>query len=137
MRFSIGVVFCLGLAIAVWLAGACADFQRGPAADAAVEAPLVDDPVFENDVYPILQTRCEDCHSAGKAASFTRYILTGNAKMDRAMVVNLVTPGNPDTSLLLQRATNTIPHTGGERLFPGDPEYTTVRDWIANLPASP
>jgi hypothetical protein len=137
MRFSIAAAFLLGLGIAVGLAGACADFRRGPAADAAIEAPLVDDPVFENDVYPILQTRCEDCHSAGKMAQSTQYVLTGNAKADRAMVVALVSPTDPDNSVLLRRATNTTPHTGGERIFRGDTEYATIRDWIASLPANP
>ena len=129
MRFEI--VF--GLLCATLIGGSCADFRRGRAADGAVS---VDDPVFENDVDPILQTRCEDCHSQGREAGFSRYVLTKNAKADRAMVVALVSPGDPDNSLLLQRGLGDQ-HPGGQRLTPGDPEEETIRNWIANLPAAP
>ena len=119
----------LGLVLVVSLAGACADFHRGPASDAA----LVDDPVFENDVYPILQSRCGDCHSPGGEAQASRFVLTGNAKADRAVVVMLVSPTDPDYSQLLLRATNAVAHTGGERLARDDPDYATIRSWIASL----
>ena len=46
MRFEI----IFGLLCATLMGGSCADFRRGRAADGAVP---VDDPVFENDVYPI------------------------------------------------------------------------------------
>ena len=68
------------------LAGACADFHRGPVGDAAP----IDDPVFEQDVYPILLDKCQLCHSTGNQAQASRLLLTGNAKPDRAMVVSLM-----------------------------------------------
>lgn len=122
-----------GLLLATLLGGSCADFGRGPAADGAT---LVDDPVFENDVYPILEVRCEDCHSQGREAARSRFFLTKNAKEDRAMVVLLVSPGDPDKSLLLQRGLG-YQHIGGQRLTPGDPEEQTIRSWIASLPSAP
>jgi len=127
---------CLGLLAVALLGGACADFRRGPASDAAAETAPSDDPLFENDVYPILQIRCQDCHAPGKEAGLTRLVLTGNAKADRAMVVALVYPDYPDGSLLLQRAAGNQ-HSGGQRLTPDDPEYLTIRNWIASLPRSP
>jgi len=113
---------------------ACADFHRGSAPDGS--APLVDDTVFENDVYPILQTNCAFCHSLAGPAGSSQYVLTGNAKADRAMVVKLVSPGNPDDSLLLQRASGNS-HEGGQVLPADGPEYATVRAWIASLPPAP
>jgi hypothetical protein len=92
--------------------------------------------VFEKEVYPILQTRCEDCHSQGREAARSRFLITGNAKADRAMVVSLVLPGDPDNSLLLQRGLG-YQHIGGQRLTPGDPEEETIRNWIASLPSPP
>ena len=124
----------MGLLSATLLVGACADFRRGSAADAAIEAALVDDPVFETDVYPILQSRCEDCHSKGREAELTRFVMTGKAKVDRAVVVTLVSPDNPDGSLLLWRASGNQ-HTGGVRI--AEDEYPIIRSWIASLPAGP
>ena len=127
----------LGLLSATLLGGACADFRRGPAADASVdgtsEKALVDDPVFENDVYPILQSRCQSCHSKGGAGEYTWFLMTGDAKADRAMVVVMVSPSFPEGSLLLLRATG-YDHLGGQFLSVNDPEYATIRDWIVGLP---
>ena len=134
MRFS---RLSVGLVSVTLLAGACADFRRGPAPDASPDgAVLVDDPVFENDVYPILQSDCQSCHSQGNWAGTTRFVLTGNAKADRAMVVALVYPDYPDGSLLLQRATGNQ-HGGGTVIAVDSPEYATIRDWIASLPSAP
>ena len=40
-------------------------------------------------------------------------------------------PASPDRSLLLQKATNSMPHGGGNRLAPGSHEYRLLRRWIA------
>ena len=129
----------LGLLSATLLGGACADFGRGPMPDASVdrasERGVVDDPVFENDVYPILQTRCQSCHSKGGDGEYTQYVLIGNAKAERAMVVALVSPNFPEGSLLLLRATG-YDHLGGQLLSVNDPEYAIIEDWIASLPSA-
>ena len=111
----------------------CADLRRGPASDEATSPG--DDPVFENNVYPILQSRCQDCHSKGGDGEYTPFVLTGNAKADRAMVVALVSPSFPQGSLLLLRATG-YDHLGGQLLALDDPDYPTIEDWIASLPRS-
>lgn len=125
---------------AILLVGACADFHRGPPPDASPDGPaLVNDSVFENDVYPILQSRCQYCHSPGSGsdAQYTRYVLTGNARADRAMVVALVLPDDPDNSPLLQRAIGNDAHGGGQILTVDSPEYVTIHNWAASLPSAP
>ncbi|HEX5447478.1 MAG TPA: DUF1549 and DUF1553 domain-containing protein [Pirellulales bacterium] len=48
-----------------------------------------------------------------------------------------VFPASPDDSLLLQKATNTLPHGGGERLDRQSEPYQLLRRWIAQgLPRS-
>jgi len=129
-----GVLLCL--LSAILLAGACADFGRGPPPDASPDGPS-DLPVFENDVYPVLQSHCENCHSQDSQAGNTRFVMTGNAKADRAMVVALVLPDDPDNSPLLQRAIGNGAHGGGSVLGVDSPEYATIRAWIASLPPAP
>jgi hypothetical protein len=63
--------------------------------------------------------------------------MTGNAKADRAMVVALVLPDDPDNSPLLQRAIGNGAHGGGSVLGVDSPEYATIRAWIASLPPTP
>jgi hypothetical protein len=112
--------------------GACADFHRGPAADAAPDAlVLVDDPVFES-IHPFLMNMCMQCHSKGNEAEKSRYVLTSDAKADRPMVVALVNPADPESSLLLQRGRGED-HKDGTHLPPDGIEYPQVRDWIAGL----
>jgi hypothetical protein len=123
--------------LAICLCGlGCADFHRGPAPrDAAPDTggTLVADPTFEMDVYRILQSRCEDCHQAGGMGEYTRLVLTGNARLDRAMVVALVVPGDPSASLLLIRASGES-HTGGAVLAPDSQDYATIANWISLMP---
>jgi hypothetical protein len=125
----------IGLLAAGFCAAGCADFTRGPAADAAADAVPVDDTLFETYVYPILQADCQSCHSQGEQAGASRLALTGNAKADRAGVVALVYPDYPEGSLLLQRATGNG-HSGGVIFGPDSDEYFTLRNWIMTLPAT-
>ncbi len=112
----------------------CADFHRGPAPrDGGTDGSEVEDLAFEQLVYPILERDCGDCHSASGEASSTSFVLMGNARSDRAMVVALVTPGNPGDSRLLMKATGDS-HTGGQRFVTDSPEYQTIADWILGLP---
>jgi hypothetical protein len=123
----------LGLLCALLSPGACADFHRGAAPDAAPDAPpLVDDPTFENNVHPLLLNMCLQCHSPGNQAQNTRYKLTQNAKADRPMVIELVDVVDPESSVLLRKGRGES-HEGGVRLPADGLEYPTVRDWIAGL----
>ena len=119
------------------VAAGCADFRRGPAPtdggqDATDDTTLLADFAFETAVYPILQRRCQDCHSVGRIGEYTGLVLTGNARMDRAMVIALVVPGDPTASLLLRRATGER-HTGQDVLTQDTPEYDTIASWISGL----
>lgn len=40
-------------------------------------------------------------------------------------------PASPDRSLLLQKAVNSVPHGGGQRMDPDSHEYRLTRRWIA------
>lgn len=145
MRFSGNLTRLVVLAFGV-VAGGCADFHRGPAPiDSGAEdatgtdatsttddITLVADFAFETAVYPILQRRCQDCHSVGRIGEFTGLVLTGNARMDRAMVLALVVPGDPDASLLLRKATGER-HTGQDVLTRDTLEYDTIASWLDGL----
>jgi hypothetical protein len=122
-----------------WASLRCADFHRGPrpidgGAGKDVTSASVNDLMFEAEVYPILLLQCADCHAVGKEAETSRLVLTGNARLDRPMVVSLVTPGDPDSSELLINGAGGNAHEGDIRLPAGTPEYVKVADWIWMLP---
>jgi hypothetical protein len=103
--FALAFLTVAGLA---WASASCADFHRGPAPlDAAsgadASAAPVADLMFETQVYPILQTRCEDCHSAGREAASSKLVLGGYAR------------------------------AGDVRLPTDSSEYQTVFNWISML----
>ena len=50
----------------------------------------------------------------------------------RSLVV-LVDREHPDSSLLLNKPTNRMPHAGGERIKPGSAEEAVLKTWIARL----
>ncbi len=133
MPFRRGLATVLLLALP---ALGCADFHRGPAAPdggQGSDAALVVDFTFETQVYPLLQMDCQQCHAVGREARGSQLLLSGNARLDRAMVVALVDPGVPDQSLLLIRATGES-HPGGTAIAPETDAYVTIADWIAQLP---
>lgn len=136
MRFD-GRPALLCLAGLVLSGLACADFQRGPAPrDATPDGPdagLVADATFEVEVYPILENHCGGCHASTGEGAYTALVLTGNARLDRAMVLALVVPGDPADSLLLRRASGES-HTGGEVLSQDSADYASIASWISGLP---
>jgi hypothetical protein len=131
MRSSVSVV----LAAAVLALAGCADFHRGPApldGGGNGDGAQVADLAFEKLVYPIMEMDCVDCHSASGEASNSSFVLTGDAQLDRAVVVALVTPGNPTNSRLLIQATS-VSHEGGVRFTNDSVEYQTIAAWIQGL----
>jgi len=111
----------------------CADFERGPAADAGPEAAVsVGDgggTGFAGKVAPVLSANCERCHRPGGAASSSRLVLTGDATHDRLTVMALVSTTSPASSPLLVKSTGQG-HGGGAVLRPDSAEYKTILDWI-------
>ncbi|MDX2021395.1 MAG: hypothetical protein SF187_14230 [Deltaproteobacteria bacterium] len=82
---------------------------------------------FADVVHPVLHSKCSTCHSAAGMAARTRFVLTGDIKADYAGVAVLVTPGAPDQSLLLQKAS-------GQAHLPvlpkGTEAFIAVAAWI-------
>jgi len=118
----------VSIAVAVLALASCADFHRGPA---PVDGGQSGDE-FEKLVYPILEMDCVDCHSASGEASNSSFVLTGDAELDRVVVVALVTPGDPTNSRLLIQATS-VSHEGGVRFTNDSVEYQTIAAWIQGL----
>ena len=95
---------------------------------------------FRKDIMPILfRAGCNAgaCHGAAKGKDGFMLSLFGyDAKGDYYRIVNemvgrRINYAVPEQSLLLTKATGSVPHTGGE-LFTKDSEYyKTIRDWIA------
>src|SRR5438445_7910249 len=54
-----------------------------------------------------------------------------HAALTRDALGRRVDPLHPADSLLLQKATATLPHEGGRRVEPASAEYALLRDWIA------
>ncbi len=95
---------------------------------------------FVRDVMPVLsRAGCNagTCHGAAKGKAGFKLSLRGNDPVFdyRAFTddhagrrVNLAAP---EDSLMLLKATATVPHMGGQAIRPGSPDYEIVRRWIA------
>jgi WD40 repeat protein len=115
----------------------------GPAATVPVRvegvagAPHVD---FMRDVNPVLsRLGCNQgtCHGAAKGKNGFKLSLRG---YDPVFDVRAFTDehgsrrvnvASPDDSLMLLKASATVPHVGGLLTKPDDPAYQTIRRWIA------
>jgi hypothetical protein len=93
----------------------------GPSADAVS---------FRQDVHPLLQSACSDCHSDQGEAGTTLLVFTAAAADDHGAVAELVNIQSPEQSYLLTKATNTQIHMGGVTLDPASASYDTVVGWI-------
>ena len=100
-------------------------FALNPVLDAKVD--------FENDVLPLLQDYCMDCHGPEKQKSGFRidrrvHLLKGGDSGLLAMV-----PGKPEESYLMEVIQSDDPEISmppkGDRLF--EDEIEILRDWIA------
>jgi mono/diheme cytochrome c family protein len=105
-----------------------------PAATAPVAAPA--GPTFATAVHPVLMSVCAACHRAGGPAGMTRFLLSGDAARDDAVVRALVDPRAPESSILLTKASGQM-HAGGAPLPAGDPRRAAIVAWIARLAAPP
>lgn len=95
---------------------------------------------FRTTLYPILEkANCRACHNADGVASATRlHFPQADADADKIAafgnsLVVLIDRQNLDKSLLLQKPTARIPHTGGERIRPNSTEEAVLKAWIAKL----
>jgi hypothetical protein len=108
-----------------------------------VEATAMDTTLpinFPNQVVPIFtKIGCNSggCHGKASGQNGFKLSLLGfepevdyNALVKEARGRRLF-PASPENSLLLLKATGTMPHGGGRKMEPGSEEYKIVRRWIA------
>lgn len=95
---------------------------------------------FRTTLYPVLEkANCRACHNNEGVASATRlHFPEADAPASKVeafgnSLVVLVDREHPGSSLLFQKPTARIPHTGGQRIKPGSPEETILKAWIARL----
>ncbi|WP_315852082.1 DUF1549 and DUF1553 domain-containing protein [Tautonia rosea] len=102
---------------------------------------------FERDVMPML-TRfgCNSgpCHGKQRGQNGFQLSLLGfDPNFDHAAITKeargrRVFPAAPEQSLLLMKATATLPHGGGKPIEAGSEEYEVLRQWIAEgMPRDP
>ncbi len=96
---------------------------------------------FQNDVLPILtRAGCMAgaCHAKSDGQNgFQLSIFSHNPDADYREIVwdargRRIFPADPDNSLILLKATNTIPHEGEKRFEVDSEFYRTIRKWIAD-----
>ncbi len=95
---------------------------------------------FGSGLYQVMQNAgCPLCHNPNGVASATRiHFPEADASPEkieafgRSLVV-VVDRNNPEASLLLNKPTARIPHTGGERIKPGSPEEAVLKAWVNRL----
>ena len=95
---------------------------------------------FDTEVVPILMRYgCNSggCHGASRGKQGFRLSLFGfdpdidHFRLTREFVNRRINLADPDDSLLLKKAANTVPHGGGRRLTPDDANHARLRQWIA------
>jgi hypothetical protein len=95
---------------------------------------------FVSTLYPIMERAgCRNCHNVDGVASATRlHFPDEDAPLSRVEVfgrslVDLVSPQDPEQSLLFLKPTARVAHTGGQRIKPGSPEEAVLKQWIDYL----
>ena len=97
-------------------------------------------PSFRNQVQPILaRYGCSTgaCHGAAAGQGGFKLSLLGYDGVGDHLAITHAANGrriaieDPARSLLLLKATKTVPHKGGEKIIQGSPEYQVLADWVA------
>jgi len=101
---------------------------------------VVSSPSFQNEVVPVLMRYgCSSggCHGATRGKDGFRLSLFGydpNAdhfRLTREFVNRRVNVALPQDSLLLKKSAGIVPHGGGKKLIPADPNFDLLTQWIA------
>jgi hypothetical protein len=99
-------------------------------------------PPFATRLYPVFENvGCKSCHHAEGVASGTRLRFPAEGASIEVIeafgnsLVDLVDRANPKRSLLLNKPTNRVKHTGGERIKKGSDEEKLLIDWVNRLAA--
>ena len=121
--------------VALLAAALGAAFQTASAQDASV-----DESFFAKSLYPVLHAaQCVRCHGKSGVASETRLAFPRDGASPEQVtafglsLALLVDRKNPEQSLLLQKPTRRIKHTGGQRIKQGSDEERTLVAWINYL----
>jgi hypothetical protein len=111
--------------------------------DAAADRPIS----FKRDVMPVfMRSGCNQgtCHGAARGKDGFRLSLFGfdpdgdHHRLCREMPGRRINLALSAESLLIEKATGKVPHTGGERFKPGDENYQTLIRWLeAGAPNDP
>ena len=95
---------------------------------------------FGSGLYQVMEkAMCRNCHNRDGVASATRlHFPPQDASSEKIeafgnSLVVLVDRAHPEQSLLFQKPTMRIPHTGGERIKPGSNEELLLKGWIDHL----
>jgi hypothetical protein len=121
---------------------------RAVAVPVTVKDAKADRPIsFKLDVMPVfMRAGCNQgsCHGAARGKDGFRLSLFGfdadgdHYRLTREMNGRRVNLALPAESLLLEKSTGQVPHTGGERIKPGDQYSQTLIRWLeANTPLDP
>src|SRR5438874_4378199 len=105
------------------------------------QAPAAIDPTFfGTKLYPVLEAAgCRNCHAHDGVASGTRLHFPEKDAGQNAIqlfglsLTPLVDRAEASKSLLLNKPTMRIPHTGGERIKPGSDEDKFLTEWVRQL----
>jgi hypothetical protein len=110
-------------------------------ADVQVSGASQHPPVsFRHDVMPVfMRAGCNagGCHGASLGKDGFRLSLFGfdpagdYFRLTREQATRRIDLAVPGESLLLQKSTGGVPHTGGKRIEPGSPEYAAIHRWLA------
>jgi len=102
---------------------------------AAVSRPIS----FRLDVMPVfMRAGCNTgaCHGSARGKDGFHLSLFGYDpegdyyRLTRELGFRRINLAVPPESLLLQKATGSVPHTGGKRFDPNSPYYATLRSWL-------
>ena len=102
---------------------------------------LAREPTFERDIQPILTRfgcNAGACHGKARGQNgFSLSLLAYDPDADFAAITEeargrRLFPANPEFSLLLRKASGEVPHGGGKKLPKDDPNYATLKQWIAS-----
>lgn len=94
---------------------------------------------FGQDVMPVLaRAGCSTgaCHGSSRGKDGFRLSLFGydpegdHFRLTRETIGRRINLALPEESLLLEKATNRVPHTGGERFTPESEFYHTLLEWL-------
>jgi len=105
----------------------------------SAETPKLPAPTFVRDVLPVLnRAGCNagGCHAKPDGQNgFRLTVFSYDPQADYRAVVReaharRIFPAAPEESLLLLKASETIPHEGGERFAKGSAAYQTIVQWI-------